>query len=311
MTDRKQLPVISIITPTLNRADLIETAIQSVLDQHYPNVEHIIIDGGSTDGTLEVLSKYPQLKIVSEPDKGMYDALNKGIALATGEIIGILNSDDYYAPKVFTSIAQYFSGENVDAVAGQVGIANITKEIMASSITHNPGNSENLIKHSILEPPYINSYFFTKSVFQRIGLFDTQYKIASDRDFMLRFALGHFKIVVVDDPVYFYLQHSGSMTIGYTENKFRKMVDEHLLLSKNYIESLSEYPNLLLRSFVEMRTRDTIRVCAHCIRQMKFGQAMHYAKEGFRYNPFWIFRFLKHSLIHPIRQKLGFPYKSP
>ena len=311
MTDRNQSPVISIITPTLNRAQLIETAIQSVLDQHYPNVEHIIIDGGSTDGTLDVLSKYPKLKVVSEPDKGMYDALNKGIALASGEIIGILNSDDYYAPKVFTSIAQYFSAENVDAVAGQVGIVDITKGIMASSITHNPGNGENLIRHSILEPPYINSYFLTKSVFQRIGLFDTQYKIASDRDFMLRFALGHFKIVVVDDPVYYYLQHSGSMTIGYTETKYRKMVDEHLLLSKNYIKSLSEYPNLLLRSFVEMRTRDTIRVCAHCLRQMKFGKALHYAKEGFRYNPFWILRFLKHSLIHPIRLKLGFPYKSP
>src|SRR4030066_1952836 len=97
-------PKVSIITPSYNRAGMIETAIQSVLSQNFPEVEHIIIDGGSTDGTLDVLKKYPHLRVVSEPDQGMYDALNKGLNLATGEIIGFLNTDDYYAPSVFDKI---------------------------------------------------------------------------------------------------------------------------------------------------------------------------------------------------------------
>ena len=114
-------PKVSIITPSYNRAGMIETAIQSVLSQNYPEVEHIIMDGGSTDGTLEVLKKYPHLRVVSEPDQGMYDALNKGLNLAHGEIIGFLNTDDFYAPGVFAKIALQFSEKTVDAVAGLAG----------------------------------------------------------------------------------------------------------------------------------------------------------------------------------------------
>ena len=82
--------------PCLNRVNLIREAIESVLAQDYPNFEHIVIDGGSTDGTLDVLREYRHLKLISEPDNGLYDAVNKGIRLAQGELIGWLNSDDVY-----------------------------------------------------------------------------------------------------------------------------------------------------------------------------------------------------------------------
>jgi len=98
---------ISIVTPSFNSAKFIEDCIQSVLNQNYLNFEHIIIDGGSTDGTIEI-KKYPHLKWISEPDEGIYDAMNKGIKLSSGEIIGILNSDDFYEPNIFMSIATIF-----------------------------------------------------------------------------------------------------------------------------------------------------------------------------------------------------------
>ena len=85
---------LSIITPTLNRAHFLEEAIESVRAQDFPDCEHLIVDGGSTDGTLEMLARHPHLRVVSEPDRGLYDALNKGLRLGSGEIVGLLNSDD-------------------------------------------------------------------------------------------------------------------------------------------------------------------------------------------------------------------------
>src|SRR5438132_2481089 len=92
---------ISVITPCLNRKNFVEDAIRSVLEQKSPDFEHWIIDGGSTDGTLELLAKYPHLKVLCEKDGGVYDALNKGICLASGEVVGFLNTDDQYAPGTF------------------------------------------------------------------------------------------------------------------------------------------------------------------------------------------------------------------
>jgi hypothetical protein len=101
------------------------------------------------------------------------------------------------------------------------------------------------------------------------------------------------------------------MTFDYTEIKFRKMVDEHLLLSKSYIEVHSKFPRQLIKSLVELRTRETIRACAHCFRQKEFSGAWFYLVEGIRFNPLWPIRFLKHIIVHPIRQRIGLSYKSP
>ncbi|MBE3118097.1 MAG: glycosyltransferase [Candidatus Atribacteria bacterium] len=118
MTGNRNQLLISIITPSLNRADMIVTAIESVLAQNYPYFEHIIIDGGSTDGTLNVLGKYPHLRLISELDRGMYDAINKGLALASGEIIGFLNTDDLFADDIFAKVAKKFDDDRILVVAG-------------------------------------------------------------------------------------------------------------------------------------------------------------------------------------------------
>ena len=89
-------PLVSVVTPSFNQAAFIEETIQSVLKQDYPHIEHIVVDGGSTDGTVDILQRYPHLRWISEPDCGQSDALNKGFAMARGEILGWLNSDDTY-----------------------------------------------------------------------------------------------------------------------------------------------------------------------------------------------------------------------
>jgi len=102
-------PKFSIITPTFNQAEFIRDTIESVRGQHYPNYEHLIIDGGSTDGTVEILKEYPHLQWISEPDRGQADAINKGFARATGDIITWLNSDDWFAPGIFAEVVQALS----------------------------------------------------------------------------------------------------------------------------------------------------------------------------------------------------------
>ncbi len=269
------------------------------------------MDGGSTDGTLDALKKYTHLRVFSEPDEGMYDALNKGLKLANGEIIGFLNTDDLYAPGIFAQIALLFLDETVDAVAGSAGIVEQPADIAQAKILFHPGRGEYLLRHMVLGPPIFNAYFFSKGVFNKIGMFDTRYQIAADRDFMLRFALRNINTIIVDYPVYYYLQHPGSFTFDYDEDKFRRIVDEHLLLSKSYLDIRIKYPRQLIKSLVELRTRETIRVCAHYMRRKEFSGAFYYLKEGFLYNPFWLMRFFKHAIVHPIRQKKGLPYQSP
>ncbi len=110
-------PKISVITPSLNQGKFVERCIQSVLNQAYPNFEHIIIDGGSSDETLETLNQYPHLKWVSESDKGQAHAINKGIAMAEGEILAWLNSDDAYTVGAFVAVA-----EAVEKTLGQAVI---------------------------------------------------------------------------------------------------------------------------------------------------------------------------------------------
>ncbi len=115
--------LISVITPSYNAADYIEEAIESVLNQSYKFYEHIIVDGGSTDGTLDILKKYPHLKWISEPDNGQSDAMNKGFTYSKGDIIVYLNADDYFDPDAFLAVINSFNEErNTDIVVGNLKI---------------------------------------------------------------------------------------------------------------------------------------------------------------------------------------------
>ena len=115
-------PFFTILTPSFHRAGMIARAVESVLAQGEANFEHIIIDGGSTDGTLDVLKKYPHLKVISEPDQGMYDALNKGLRLARGRVIGLLNTDDTLAPNALAAVRAGFDADP-QAAAMMGGVA--------------------------------------------------------------------------------------------------------------------------------------------------------------------------------------------
>lgn len=232
-----QEPLISIITPSLNRADMIATAIESVMAQNYPLFEHIIVDGGSNDGTLDVLKKYPHLHLIGGKDQGVYDALNKGIALAHGDIIGQLNTDDYYEPGVFSSIAKFFiENKDMDAVSAGAQVYEIQPDGRKKILASYPGiQRSELLQRATIGVPVFNGWFFRKIVFEETGSYSLNYSIAADRDFLIRCALKSLPYLPLDAVIYHYRQHPGSLTI--TDNRERrvKYIHEAFDIANSYI----------------------------------------------------------------------------
>jgi len=193
------LPIISIITPSLNQAAFIEENIKSVLQQNYPNVEHIIVDGGSTDGTIDILKKYTHLHWFSETDRGQSDALNKGFHMAKGEIIGWLNSDDTYCPNIFNLIANQFASGKVRVVCGD-GFEIDENSCVTSNLYSRHTKPEELIKYWKWKYEFVQpAFFFHRSVFSEIGYLDECLHYAMDYDFFIRLS-NRFAIKYIPQP---------------------------------------------------------------------------------------------------------------
>lgn len=183
---------LSIITVCYNSADTLEHAIRSVLSQDFSDTEYIVVDGGSQDSSLEIINRYKDRihTLVSEADQGIYDALNKGIALATGDVIGILHSDDFYSgTSVLSDVAALFRESHADAVYGDLQY--VSKD--------NPDKifrnwiSGNYVHGQFLKgwmPPH-PAFFAKRECFLKYGAFNTQFKTAADYELMLRFIHKH------------------------------------------------------------------------------------------------------------------------
>ncbi len=176
---------ISIITPSLNQGCYIRDTIDSVLAQNYENVEHIIIDGGSTDGTLNILS-YPHLIWISEKDTGPAEAITKGFTMATGQILGWLNADDFYEQNIFADIVHIFVNyPEREIICGNMKILNENNELIYYNDHNSDYNLEDLTKHNsdIIRQP---STFFRKELFYQVGGFDRSLKLIFDYDLFMK-----------------------------------------------------------------------------------------------------------------------------
>jgi glycosyltransferase involved in cell wall biosynthesis len=205
---------ISVITPTLNRADYIEAAINSVATQSVPAFEHIVIDGGSRDDTLSRLGRYPHLDIVSEPDRGLYDAINKGISRARGEVICLLNSDDRLWPGALAAIDAAFDRDPAAmSICGRVRMGDIAHE--DADIELGTTAMQRLRELDVISGlPLTNARVFRREVFERIGEFDQTFPVLADRDFLGRYWLADLGTTPVDRVLYRYGIHDNSLSFG-------------------------------------------------------------------------------------------------
>jgi glycosyltransferase len=176
---------ISIITISFNAKSTIEKTLLSVANQSYKNIEHIIVDGGSKDNTLEICNSFPHIsKIISEPDKGVYDAFNKGIKLATGDIIGFLNADDtFYDENSIQNIFDAFNRNNVSIVYGNLDYINKHGKIIRNWISRS--YKQGLVKKAWM--PAHPTFYCKKEVYNRLGGYNDTFKIGGDFELCLRF----------------------------------------------------------------------------------------------------------------------------
>jgi glycosyltransferase len=177
---------VSVITATFNSAATLTDTLSSVRDQTYPLVEHLIIDGGSKDNTMEIVAGFPHIKqICSEKDRGIYDAMNKGVKRATGDIVGILNSDDFYASEnVLREVVDTFEQSGCDAVYGDLQY--VDKDDVSKVVRYwrSGPYQQGAFKWGWM-PPH-PSFFVRHTLYDRCGLFNLDMKTAADYELMLR-----------------------------------------------------------------------------------------------------------------------------
>lgn len=246
---------VSIITAVYNARETVGDAIESILAQSYPNIELVVIDGASTDGTMEVLERYREKLgvLVSEKDRGIYDALNKGVARASGDVIGFLHADDMFASsEAVKRIAHAFSDPSVDATYGDL-------------VYVNKLNSDKVIRywrageytHSRLKagwmPPH-PTFYVRRSVYERMGGFDASLRVAADYDCMLRFLWqGRIKCQYV--PEVLVKMRVGGASNRSLANILRKSAEDYEAIRRNNVggvhtlvwKNVSKIPQFFLR----------------------------------------------------------------
>ena len=179
---------VSIITVVYNGAEFIRTCIESILNQTYPDIEYIIVDGKSTDGTVDIIKSYGKrvTQFISEPDKGLYDAMNKGIQMATGDVIGLLNADDYYRHnRVIENMVATFERTGSDAVYGDMMYVDRDDVRKIKRYWRSGWYSNNAFLWGWM-PGHL-SFFAKRSLYEQYGLFRLDMKSAADYELMLRF----------------------------------------------------------------------------------------------------------------------------
>jgi glycosyltransferase len=229
---------ISIITSVYNNKETIAEAIESVLSQAYDNIEYIIIDGASKDGTVDIIRSYgDQIStFVSEPDRGIYDGLNKGVSQATGDVIAFLHSDDLYAdPEVITRVAKAFATTGADAVYGDLVYTPKSDTSKVLRYWKSRDFKPELLKQGWM--PAHPTFFVRRELYEKYGTFDTSFRIAADYDFMLRVLSKGIKTHYLPNVLY-------KMRVGGESNKsikniLKKMREDYRALSNNNIGGIS------------------------------------------------------------------------
>lgn len=253
---------ISLITATYNSIQHLPTVLDSIHQQTYPNIEFIVIDGGSTDNTVEYLKQSKlQIQIVSEPDRGIYDALNKGIQMATGDIIGFLHSDDLFAStQIIENIARAFT---IPSKSGKEGTPDI---VYGDLVFVDQQDTSKMVRYWKSQPfkpiliqrgwmPPHPTVFMRREVYEKHGLFNLNLKCAADYEYILR-VFRDPTLTIAYLPEVITKMRMGGMSTGGLKNLINKMKEDYWVLKNNqmpypllilFAKNFSKIPQLIFR----------------------------------------------------------------
>jgi len=303
-----QKTIFSIITPVLNRASMIRCAIESVLAQGYPAYEHWIVDGGSADGTLDIVKEYPHLKVIAGPDRNLYDAINKGIQAATGDLVVLLNSDDLLMPGALESVAAAYARD--PAADGFCGAALVVD-------AKNPGAAiaaytENAVKtpglsYIVSGPTVQNARILRRDAYARVGVFDDRFRIAADQEFLVRARLAGIVLRPVDAFVYCYRAHGDSLTLGSPMGHHESLMEAELIPRIKIAEEQDPRRRLGYRTWHGWACG---YLAAQRARAGDWRSAWEIVTRGCADNPLWPYWFAKifvYKLARRLRRAFGSP----
>lgn len=252
---KKEILSFSVITVCFNSVETLARALHSVSSQDFPHVEHIVIDGASSDGTIKVIedNRAHLTHVISEPDRGIYDAMNKGLDLATGDIICFLNADDYYDSEyVLSKVATTMQTERLDALVGDVGF--FRKENISRIIRHYRSDRFRPERLAWGWMPAHPALFMRRDVYKRVGYFKTDYQIAADYEYVVRAFCSQPPLRYKHVPEVFVRMQMGGVsttgiraTIRLNQEIIRACRENGL--ATNYFKLLVKYPVKLLEFF--------------------------------------------------------------
>lgn len=288
-------PRITLLTPCLNAERYIGEVVATVERQQYPNLEHIVVDGGSLDTTLDILGRHSAIIVASERDKGSHDAMNKGLRLATGDIIGFINSDDLYGPGALANIAQAFAADpSLDvAVLGTVLFARGPGSEIRLVEAHGHFTEQGFwLPELVFGAPGFNGRFFRRRVFERMGDFDLRYFISADRQFLIRLALAHTKSRTLPTYGYYYRQHVASATLNPRYRNRDSISREHLRQALEFAR-LSSTTGEQRATFLCWHAFEGAKLILRSLRSGKLGEVVASVPALFRDDLLWPWRLFR------------------
>jgi glycosyltransferase involved in cell wall biosynthesis len=290
-----QQPLISIITPSFNASGTIGDMLESLLPQLSDDIEHLLIDACSSDGTLDIARQYPHLTILSERDRGIYDGMNKGAALAKGDWILFLQADDWLPAGTLEAYRKAISESAMASVI--CGSAEAVKESEGcwSTVWSVTETSRKLLtaENLALGEPMINARLFKRNAFELLGGFSLEYSLASDRDFLLHATETGMIQHEVDARTYRYRWHSGSSTMTEGNALSSKLSQENLAIAKKHLRTATGSARQALRKWHDYLT---VQAGMNALEEYRLGGLIRAFKAGISENPGWPACFIKEVL---------------